>query len=56
MDWRLGNRKDIVWIWIVWCWRQTEGAREVMAYLVVHMCSLSNKESKTYVVHVMLLR
>ena len=29
----LGIGKDIVWIRIAWCWRQMEGAREVMAYL-----------------------
>lgn len=27
MDWRIGNRKDIVWIRIAWCWRQTGGGK-----------------------------
>ena len=55
MDWRIRNRKDIVWIRIAWCWRPTGGGREVMAYLVVHMYSSEIKGLRTYGVHVLLL-
>ena len=51
MDWRIGNRKDIVWIRIAWCWRQTGGSREVMAYLVVHIYISSIKDLRIYVMH-----
>ena len=50
----LGNRKDIVCIRVAWCWRQTGGAREVMAYLVVHITISSIKDLSIYMIHSML--
>lgn len=52
----LGNKKDIVCIRVAWCWRQTEGAREVMAYLVVHITISSIKDLSIYVMHTIYYR